>query len=180
MLARLYKEAVTEDRYAAPARVLHWVMALGFAFMWVCGFLMENVVADESAAETFLVAAHVTVGVTLLFLLVLRIVVRTAWEPPRPHEDLSRAQRVLSRAAHVGLYGLPVLVIALGWANVDANGHRVHWFGLEMRRLFAVDEDTGALAGTLHAWAAYSMLVVAAIHAAAAFAHGRGVLRRMW
>lgn len=166
--------------YALPARTLHWTMAAGFAFMWACGFTMENVVEDESAAETLLIAAHVTTGVTLLFLLAARVVVRAAWEPPAPHASLNGLQRTASRLAHIALYALPMLVIGLGWASVDAGGHRVHWFGIELRRLFAPDEATEDLAGTLHAWLAYSMLVLAVVHAGAALAHGKGVLRRMW
>lgn len=40
-----------QGRYALTARILQWVMATGFIFMWVCGYAMKSVVADDSQLE---------------------------------------------------------------------------------------------------------------------------------
>ena len=56
------------DRYVRSARLLHWLMAVGFIFMWSCGFAMTSLVADDSQLQEFLFGLHVSIGVTLLLL----------------------------------------------------------------------------------------------------------------
>ena len=52
--------AVREDRYKPGARVLHWLMAAGFIFMWACGYAMTTWVAEDSALEELLFDLHVS------------------------------------------------------------------------------------------------------------------------
>ena len=68
--------------YAYPARLLHWIMAAGFAFMWLCGLTKTTLVAEDSPIEELLFDLHISVGVTLLVLLVIRVVVGLVNRPP--------------------------------------------------------------------------------------------------
>ena len=175
---------MSEERYNLAARLIHWIMALGFVFMWACGYTMTTFVEEDSPAEEFLFDLHISVGVTLLALLVLRIAVRLTRPPPPLPGTIRGLERTAARLGHAALYALPALAIAVGWAETNFGGNAVHWFGIEMPRVFPVTgEALEELSATVHRWLVYSLLAVAAVHVAAAFKHrwfdGHDVIRRM-
>ena len=159
-------------RYSLPARVLHWAMAFSFVFMWGSGYVMTTWVEEDSALEELLFDLHISVGVTLLVLLVVRVAVRLIYAPPPLPEGLmSRLEHWASEIGHRVLYALPLVVIALGWAETNLGGHTVQWFGVAMPTLLGEDELLGDLAATLHMWLAYAFLAAAAGHVLAALKH---------
>ena len=175
---------MSEQRYHLFARLIHWIMALGFVFMWGCGYTMTTLVEEDSPLEEFLFDLHISVGVTLLALLALRIAVRLAYPPPPLPISIRRMERTAARLGHAALYALPALAMAVGWAEVNFGGHAVQWFGIEIPRVFSeTGEDLQDLSEDLHKWLAYTLLAVAAGHVAAAFKHqwfdGHDIIRRM-
>ena len=175
---------MTDERYHLTARLIHWIMALGFVFMWGSGFAMTKLVVDDSPLEELLFGLHISVGVTLLALLVLRIAIRLAHRPPPLPATIRRVERTAAHLGHAALYALPALVIAAGWAEVNFSGYAVQWFGVELPRIFPeTGEDLQDLSEDVHMWLAYGMLAVAAGHVAAALKHrwfdGHDVIRRM-
>ena len=175
---------MTEERYHVTARLMHWIMALGFVFMWACGYAMTTLVEDDSPLEELLFDLHISVGVTLLALLVLRIAIRLVHRPPPLPATIRGVERKAAHLGHAALYALPALVIAAGWAASNFGGHAVQWFGVEMPRVFPeTGEALQDLSEDVHMWLAYGMLAVAAGHVAAAFKHrwldGHDVIRRM-
>ena len=175
---------MTEERYHLAARLIHWIMALGFVFMWGCGYTMTTLVEEDSALEEFLFDLHISVGVTLLALLVARIAVRLAYRPPPLPASIRGLERTAAHLGHAALYALPALVIAAGWAETNFGGHAVQWFGVEMPQVFPETGETLQILSTdVHRWLAYTMLAVAAGHVAAAYKHrwidGHDVIARM-
>lgn len=175
---------VIHEKYHLATRLIHWIMAAGFAFMWGCGYIMTTFVEDDSPLEEFLFDLHISVGVTLLALLVLRIAVRLAITPPALPESIRGMERTAVHLGHAALYALPALVIAAGWAETNFGGHAVQWFGVDMPGVFPeTGEDLQDLSEDMHMWLAYTMLAVAIGHVAAAFKHrwvdGHDVIRRM-
>ena len=179
---------VDNDRYGLAARVIHWVMAVGFVFMWTCGYTMTTLVAEDSPLEELLFDLHISTGVTLLVLLVARIGVRLANPPPPLPAAIRPVERVGARLGHAALYALPALVISVGWFEVDAGGRGVVWFGVELPNVFPEMETLGGYevedsAENVHRWLAYTMLGVAVVHVAAVAKHRwidrHDVLRRM-
>ena len=175
-----------DPRYSLAARLLHWTMAAGFAFMWLCGYAMTTLVEDDSPTQDLLFALHISVGVTLLALLAVRIGTRLARRPPPLPPEIRGVERAGAHAGHALLYALPAAVMAVGWAEVDLGGHGVAWFGIPMPKVFPTADAEGGpadLAELLHRWLAYAMLAVAAVHVAAAAKHrwwdGHDVMDRM-
>ena len=175
------------ERYTFSLRVLHWVMALGFIFMWACGYAMTAVVEDDSSLQELLFSLHIYVGVTLLFLLAARIAIRILAVTPRPLSSLANWEKVASHLGHIALYILPALVILMGWAEVDVGGHQVRWFGIAMPKIFPTMEtfwgiNLESTTELFHKVLAYSMLAVVIVHIAAVIKHrveGHDVLKRM-
>lgn len=164
------------ERYHRGLRVLHWLMAAGFLFMWLCGYVMTSLAGDDTPLQEALFAAHISVGVTLLWLLFVRIAIRcVAGAPPLPGA-VRRFDRVAARVGHVALYVLPLAAVAVGWAETDFGGHGVEWFGVAMPKLFptmATEGEFGpeTLAGAVHGLIAWSMALVAALHVAGFVKH---------
>ncbi|WP_293576921.1 cytochrome b/b6 domain-containing protein [Phaeobacter sp.] len=175
------------DRYHFLARLLHWLMALGFVFMWACGYAMSSLVGEDTPLEELLFGLHISGGVTLAFLLILRIALRLVLPHPAPVAGLSRWEHIGSQLGHLALYLLPALVIAIGWAETDFGGHSVSWFGIDMPKLLPTTEvlwgwEVEEVTEVLHRWLAYGMLAVAVVHVAAVVKHrreGHDVLPRM-
>ena len=171
-------------KYALPARLLHWVMAVGFVFMWACGYTMAELVEDDSPLQEFLFDLHISVGVTLLGLLALRVAVRLTNRPPPLPEGIFEFERKAAALGHAALYALPALIVAAGWAETNFGGHTVKWFGVAMPKVFPeTGEALQDLSTDVHMWLAYTMLGMAAVHVAAAFKHkwldDVDVIRRM-
>ena len=165
-----------QERYRPGLRVLHWLMAAGFLFMWLCGYVMTSVAGEDTPLQEALFAAHISVGVTLLWLLFARVAMRClAAAPPLPGA-LPRFDRAAARAGHVALYVLPLAAVAAGWAETDFGGHGVEWFGVAMPKLFPTVEteaEFGAetLAGAVHGLFAWTMALLASLHVAAVVKH---------
>lgn len=177
-----------QNRYSFGARLIHWLMAIGFFFMWGCGYYMTTIVEEDSPLEELLFGLHISFGVTLLFLLIARIVIRMVTPPPPPVSGLSSLEQTGSHLGHMGLYVLPILIILMGWSETDFGGHGVNWFGIEMPKVFPTMETLAGInletfTATLHKWLAYSMLALAIVHIAAVVKHrwidGHDVLYRM-
>lgn len=176
------------ERYTAIARILHWLMAVGFIFMWGCGIAMTSLVEDDSPMEETLFALHISVGVTLLFLLVARIAVRLLVSPPPLPADFPKLDRIGAHLGHIALYILPLLIIMVGWAETDFGGHGVSWFGIEMPKIFPTMEywrglEVEEIAADWHEFLAWVMLFLAAVHVAAVIKHRffdkHDILKRM-
>ena len=175
---------MAKKRYHWSARLMHWLMAVGFVFMWACGYTMTTLVAEDSPLEEFLFDLHISVGVTLLVLLVARIVIRLIYTPPPLPNSIRGLERRAAHLGHAALYALPALVIAAGWAETNFGGHTVQWFGVELPRVFPeTGERLQDLSADVHMWLAYGMLAAAVGHVAAAFKHnwidGHDIIRRM-
>ena len=175
---------MTDEKYHFLARLIHWVMALGFVFMWACGYTMTTLVEEDSPLEELLFDLHISIGVTLLALLVLRIATRLVHKPPPLPDTIQGMGRTAAHWGHAALYALPALVIAVGWAETNFGGYTVQWFGIEMPHVFPeTGEALQDLSADVHMWLAYIMLVVSVGHVAAAFMHrwfeGHDIIQRM-
>lgn len=179
---------MTEQKYHLAARVIHWIMALGFVFMWACGYSMTNLVEEDSAFESLLFSLHISVGVTLFFVLLSRVAIRLLFKPPPLPAAIPKLDRVGAHLGHAALYALPFMIILIGWAEVDFGGHGVQWFGVDVPKIFPTREtlagvDLEETTETIHMWLAYTMLVVALVHVAAVIKHrwldGHDILVRM-
>ncbi len=170
-------------KYALPARLIHWLMALGFLFMWVSGFALNQVVEDETPVEDFFRGTHISMGVVMAALLVIRIAIRLTHRAPPLPAEIRGLERRTAHWGHAALYALPIVVICIGWAQVKIGDHSVQWFGSELPRVFPTAEAWEDFAEGAHMWLAYAMLAFALGHVLAALKHryldGHDVIQRM-
>ncbi len=167
--------------FVAPARLLHWLMAVLLLAML---FIGVGMVASVSARHQWLVGIHKPLGIALLALVIIRLLVRfTTQQPPLP-ADLPAIQVLAAKASHWLLYGLMLAMPIIGWAMVSAAGDPV-MLGSAVRLppLLAADPGTFAFLRAAHGYLAYLLFFTVLLHLAAALYHGLirrdGVLQSM-
>jgi cytochrome b561 len=160
---------VRQSRYGATAKLFHWAVVALLAIQAPLGWLMPDTQkgADPGAA----VSLHVSIGVTILCLIVLRFVWRLT-HPVAPESGLPAWQRVGSELVHRLLY-LAVLATTLtGWMFESTRGWTIHLFGtLALPPLVAPGSSFGQAVGALHPAMVWVLVTLVAAHVLAALLH---------
>lgn len=179
-----------ERRYGAVSIGLHWAIAALILVQIGLGWWMNEGLPDHSPAQASVEAVHISVGLTLLLLVLARIGVRLSHPAPAPPPGTPRWERVLARSTHIVFYLLMLALPLSGWAMVSAGAHPISVWGLPWPHL----PGSGVLADPAHRTLRRSLhlahtniliwivLTNLALHVAGALKHqfdGRPVLWRM-
>jgi cytochrome b561 len=180
------------ERYSRAARVLHWLMAIGFALMWATGVLATNVegvpfFTTEDDLQGAIRDLHKSIGLTLLGLLVLRAGLRVLVPPPLPAAIPAHEQR-RAHLGHLAIYATVVVACITGLAIADVQEYGNAYFGIELPQLFPTTErilgwSVNPWIYVLHAIFAYGLLALIVGHvlfvAVHRNQHGVALLNRM-
>lgn len=172
-------------RYSAALRWLHWAVAGLIVTQFVLAELAERAEQAGAKLQTLaLLANHKSVGITILVLAVVRLSARLASPVPALPAEMPAWQVTASRVSHLLLYSLILVLPVTGWLMSSATAYPVSWFGLlTLPDLVAANPVLADRLETVHQWLATLLLVVAAVHVAAALKHAfidrDGVLSRM-
>ncbi len=179
-----------DRRYGATSMALHWIIALLIVVQLCLGWYMNELLPDHSAAQDRVQDIHVTVGLSILILVLIRIGVRlTHRSPPLPW-TLALWERALARASHWLFYILLLVLPLTGWALVSIRHEDIPFFGLAWPAMPGLDHmarpEARAIGGQLKHLHIYTLiwivLVNLALHVAGALKHqfdGSPVLWRM-
>lgn len=167
--------------YGRTARVFHWVIVALLVFQFPIGWLMPDI--RSGAAPGSAMTIHISIGLLILLLIVLRFVWRLS-HPVVPAGSLPRWQRVASEGLHWLLYALVFATTMTGWLFASFRGwHISFFFAVPLPMLTNSDANVGRLIGSWHQSAEWGLLVAIGIHATAALIHlfliGDGVMQRM-
>jgi cytochrome b561 len=163
-------------RYPYFWRVLHALIALLVVIMIPVGFWM----ADRGAAGLWdgltgsLYASHKAIGFLVLWLMVLRLVIRLSKPTPPYVKPLPPVIRLLAHATHHAMYVLLFAVPLLGWAGVTAFPALVTLGGYDLPAMPGIAQDQ-VLAKQLfawHGWLATALAALIVLHIAGALKHG--------
>ncbi|MGO2135027.1 cytochrome b [Marinobacter sp.] len=161
----------TSASYGLLAIVVHWVAAAAVFGMFALGFWM----VDLSYYDGWYQRApniHRSVGVLLFALMVFRLLWRFFTTSPDSIAAHKRWEIVSAHVAHGLLYVLVFVAMVSGFLISTADGSSVSVFGW-----FEVPSVTGQvkgledIAGQVHYWSTWALVVLALIHAAGAFKH---------
>ena len=157
------------ERYGAISKALHWTIAILVIVAWVLGTI-ELPRGTARAAAQFI---HVSAGLAILALLVVRFMWRLT-DPPPPLEitPFGRWADRAGRFAHWLLYVLLAAVIFAGITAQFADGDALPVFGLfEIASPWAKDHQFAEAVEEIHEVLANALIIVAALHTVAALAH---------
>ncbi|MGK5051820.1 cytochrome b [Janthinobacterium sp. RB2P8] len=168
-------------RHAAPARLLHWLMAVLIPAMLALGWTMMEV-EDEPGSEVYF-NLHKSLGLLLLLLLAARAAWRLSHRPASLPLSVAPWQAGLSRLGHALLYAGMLLVPATGLAGALLSKSGVAFFGLALPRWFAPDHALAEQWFELHELAAWTLAGLIVLHVLAGLKHllldKDGVFQRM-
>ncbi len=167
-------------------RRLHWwtaaLVGLGFALGWV----MVAVPLRALLEKFLLYQAHKTLGLLVLGLTLARLAVRLRRGRPAWDAALPAWQRRLAGAMHAALYGLLLVVPALGYltaATAPAQVPTLFLGVIPVPHLVATDPAWFAVLRPMHRALAILLVALAAAHALAALVNqvrGHRGLVAMW
>jgi len=170
-------------RYTPVAIFLHWFLAVVIVAGFAIGLSMSD--APPSPARIRWINYHKWIGVTILWMSLLRLLWRFSHRPPSLPESMQPWQKRATLWAHRALYVFFFVVPVFGWAHSSALGFRTVYLGL-IRLPDFVPKDK-ALAEVLldvHSTLAWTLATLVGLHVAAALKHHfvdkDGLLRRMW
>lgn len=156
-------------QYGTTAKVLHWTIVALLLVQYLIGWLMPDIHRDmkPGIAMTF----HISVGLTILGLIVLRFVWRLT-HPVAPESSLPAWQRLTSELMHWMLYLMVLLTTLTGWLFASFRGWSLSFFYLfPFPMLSPENAAAGKAIDGLHQAAEWSLLVLVAAHVAAALLH---------
>jgi cytochrome b561 len=159
----------TETHWSLPSRALHWVTVLLLLVQVPLGAFMDDLPKGAQKVRVF--ALHKSIGLTILALVLLRVLWRLLDQRPAKvpmPQWQSRASTTLQFMLYVLLFAVPLS----GWAMNSAAGFPLQWFGLfNLPALTAADKGLHELLEALHGWFAWTLVVLATGHGAAALKH---------
>jgi cytochrome b561 len=163
-------EHETAAQYTGTAKVLHWLMALLIIGLFALGQYMSDL--SMSPRKLQLYSWHKWVGVTVFFLLLVRVGWRITHQPPALPEQMSKYQRLASHVGHAALYLLMLAIPISGWLMSSAKGYQTVWFGvLPIPDLLGKDKQLGDILAELHGALNGLLMFILAVHVLAALKH---------
>jgi cytochrome b561 len=172
---------MTTDRFAFPARILHWLMAALILGMLLIG---AGMLSTTTARYPDLLAWHRPIGLAILVLAAIRLIVRATHRPPPLPADLPPIQVAVAKGSHYLLYVLMIAMPLIGWAMQSAGGYPiVVWKGFVLFPILPHGIRAYGWLRFAHGLFAYAFFLLILAHLGAALFHGLirrdGVLRSM-
>ena len=123
------------------------------------------------AHDVGLVAWHLSIGASIMFVMFVRLLYRLHVKTPLPAE-LPLWERAFANIVHWMLYLLVFAMAILGWSAASAHGWRVRLFGLfVLPTLARKGAHWGFAAGDIHDVLVYVLLGFIVVHVFGAFFH---------
>ena len=143
----------TPSRYTKTAIILHWLIAIFIALMFVLGWYMAELpkeapkqmaydlfdlgvytwqLAEEASPRTFYFNLHKSLGLTVLALIVLRVLWRITHTPPATLSSYKAIEKKVATATHHSLYLLMLAVPVTGLIMAIDSKYGVKWFGMDV------------------------------------------------
>ncbi len=177
-------------RYSPLSMALHWIIALLIFVQIGLGWYFNEVLPDHSPIQDRFQDIHVSLGLTTLMLILIRVGSRIVIPVPALPQDLSPWESRLAQVVHVLLYVLMLGLPLSGWLFLTMRQEPITFWGVNWPALPGMEAFTGSAHRTFvrsvkhfHVftliWAAW---VVIALHVAGALKHqldGHPVLWRM-
>ena len=104
--------AAAKTKYDTVAMGLHWLIAGLVIFMLIFG---EDLMRGEDGGSTLAPSLHVSIGVSILVLSILRLVWRFINPPPAYPASMAPWEQMASKAMVVVFYALLIGIPLTGW-----------------------------------------------------------------
>lgn len=159
----------TQNSYGWLSILMHWLSAVAVIGLFALGFWMVDL---DYYSDWYQTGPHIheSVGILLAVMVVFRIV----WKAinTNPHPVGTDLEKKAAHGVHGVLYLLMLLIFVSGYLITTADGRGIevfNWFVVPSLGEFLNNQED--LAGEVHEIAAYILMGLVVLHAAAAFLH---------
>ncbi len=158
-------------RFGVISMVLHWLVALVVFGLFGLGYYMVDLTYYD---QWYRLAPdiHRSIGILLFLVVLLRLGWRLRNTRPAVLSSHSRLEVIAAKTAHVLLYALMLTAMISGYLISTADGSSIQVFNW-----FEVPSATGrirgmeSVAGDVHYWVTWALVVLAGVHGLAAVKH---------
>ncbi|WP_062260028.1 cytochrome b [Endozoicomonas arenosclerae] len=157
--------------YGRISIIIHWVSALAVFSLFGVGLYMMSLSYYDPLYRT-LPWWHKSFGITLFALTVFRLVWKLANPAPKPLSNHTQSTVLMAKLGHYLIYLLMFGIMVSGYLISTADGRGISvfdWF--EVPALITGIEGQEDLAGEVHFYLAWTLVIVAAGHGLAAIKH---------
>jgi cytochrome b561 len=159
---------MTQERFPALSRILHWLMAAMVIAMLFIGIGMVASLADYHQ----LISIHKPLGIAILVLVTIRLVNRLVNPAPPLPGGMPLLMRFAAYGSHVLLYVLMFAVPLVGWGMLSAARYPIVLYGtLELLPILPQSDMLFASLRTAHTFLALVLFATFLAHFAAALMH---------
>ena len=135
--------------FGLVSRAAHWITATLILCLVPMG-LFVSVLKDELPDRAEFLSAHQSLGLAVFAVVAVRLVWLLFSPPPAPSPDLTPREHRLSRAVHIGLYGL-ILAFPLSGFFMSAHGSEdIQFFGWALHSPVDPGKRAAAIFATAH------------------------------
>lgn len=158
------------EKYSIGSRILHWLIALIVLCMLPMGYLLDDL--SKGIKPTALML-HKSFGITIIFLLILRIIILIKNGKPMLPNSIPDWQKLISRIVHFLLYLFLFIMPLAGWIMSMAANKVPEYFGLFYFPLPGIqpDKHLAKFMFDIHSTVAGIIIFLVALHTAAALKH---------
>ena len=168
--------------YDAAGRAFHWTVVALVACQFATALLLPHIKLDTPVDTD--INLHFNLGLTIVVVMAARLVHRLAHPVQVAPGTGAQWERSMANALHRLFYAILIIGPFLGWASASAHGLPVRLLGIvTLPALAPRKAHWGSVAGDVHGYLMWTLLVLVGLHAAAALYHHLvrrdDVLRRM-
>jgi cytochrome b561 len=160
----------TGNRYGVIAMALHWGTALLTIGMFSLGLYMGTLSYYDSLYLT-LPAIHKSGGAILLLIIIVRLAWRKITVPPPSLRTHAHWEGLAARTVHTAFYLLLFAMAFTGYLISTADGRPLLIFGDVAIPALITGEHLEDKAGAVHRILAFTLIILAVLHAGAALKH---------
>jgi cytochrome b561 len=160
----------TSQSFGIISIIFHWFSAITIIFLFALGVYMTGLgYYDEWYHKG--PALHISIGILLFFATLLRLIWRKANIKP-VNLSHNKPANIVATLIKIFLYCLIFIVAITGYLITTAEGQAAevfNWFGIPAS--IELNADQVDLAGEIHEYAAWLIIIIATLHAGAALMH---------
>lgn len=156
--------------YGLISIVIHWISAALILFLFGLGIYMVDLGYYDDWYHKG-PELHISLGLVVLVLMFARVIWRIV--NPTPEElSAKRAQNLAAKLVKLGLYAFIFIVLVSGYLITTAEGQPASMFNLiKFPVLTELSSQNVDLAGTIHEYLAWGIVILVALHVAGALFH---------
>ncbi|MFU8785161.1 cytochrome b [Aliidiomarina sp.] len=160
----------SKQQYGWVAIFMHWLVAVVVLGMYPLGLYIVSLGYYDSGYRIY-PNIHRSIGILLAMVILLRV----AWKLLNPNPSMlarSKLERFAAHAGHTTLYLLLLTVVTSGYLLSTADGRSIRvfdWFSVPAIQALATRQED--FWGNIHFYAATGMMILVAVHLAAAVKH---------